>query len=146
MNVKSKALVVFMKFMKTHVFIQCIRNVIIHIDILLSDSEDLDINICFPNISLKFEDNLFTENGQYMFEKQPDAILFNNAQIVNAGLHDSIRKLRPRYLLTIRTENFNFGKKLNLFSPTRNAKYHQTASSLNNCANLTKPILCSHAL
>ena len=98
MNVKSKALVVFMKFMKTHVFIQCIRNVIIHIDILLSDSEDLDINICFPNISLKFEDNLFAENGQYMFEKQPDAILFNNAQIVNAGLHDSIRKLRPRYI------------------------------------------------
>ena len=84
---------VFMKFMKTHVFIECIKNVIKYID--------SDIDICFPNIKLKFEDDLFTENGQlgqYMFDKQPDAIFFNNAQIENKGLHNSIRKLNPMHL------------------------------------------------
>ena len=109
---------VFMKFMKTHVFIECIKNVIKYID--------SDIDICFPNIVLKFEDDLFKENGQ-LFEKQPDAIFFNNAQIENIRLHNSIRKVNPMYLLTIRTENFNFGGKLNLFVELRNANYHQTA-------------------
>ena len=98
----------------------------IYIDITPSES-DL---FCFPEISLKFEDDLFTKTNpdQHIFATLPDSILFNNAQIENQNLHDSVRKLRPMYLLTIRTDKFNFGGEISHFSPTtKGLNYHLTA-------------------